>query len=251
MSSLLLSISISVDPHAYSLAATKTVEAADYREYWLWAGVRRRPEIDRAKTIYLLQGEVALKEPDDFVVVKPQGGVQPAPHPQDLWIVYRVRTLEWSSSVFASLIRKYENWRAVPGKIHGVQIDFDAGTKNLANYVSFLKSLRLKLPSDCKLSVTGLMDWAANASVDELNELSRTVDEIIFQTYKKDKTVDDIDKYLNKIGRIQIPFKLGIGEGALWDPPQSISHNKYFRGYVVFLRNNVPTQKPAGHIGFD
>jgi len=223
-------------------AEATTVKAVDFEEYWLWAGVRTRPEIASAKTIYLLQGEVALEAPGGSISIKPQGGAQPAPHHQDLWIVYRVGTLEWSPDVFASLIRKYSNWKAVSGKIHGVQIDFDAGTRNLANYVEFLKSLRQQLPQGCKVSVTGLMDWAANANTDEINKLSGVVDEVVFQTYRKDKTVDDIDKYLRKMERIQIPFKIGLGEGALWDTSAPIARHQYFRGYVVFLRNAASTR---------
>jgi hypothetical protein len=245
VSSLVLDLSLATTAGVCpAIAETRAVDAADYRSYWLWAGVRRRPEIASAQTIYLLQGEIALDDRGERVIVKAQGGSQPAPHPQDLWIVYRVGALAWSPEVYASLLRKYSSWKSVPGKVVGVQIDFDARTRDLASYANFLKTLRQQLPADCKLSVTGLMDWAANASAEELNELSGTIDEIIFQTYKKDRTVDDIDKYLRKMERLRLPFKIGLAEGALWDLSAPIARHPYFRGYVVFLRNAPARERP-------
>lgn len=41
-----------------SAAADQTVRAADHDAYWLWAGVRGRPELEKAKTIYLHTGEI-------------------------------------------------------------------------------------------------------------------------------------------------------------------------------------------------
>ncbi|MGZ9410278.1 MAG: DUF3142 domain-containing protein, partial [Methylocystis sp.] len=56
----------------WTAAADEIVRAADYDAYWLWAGVRARPELVSAKTIYLLQAEIG---PDDSgeMRVKAQG----------------------------------------------------------------------------------------------------------------------------------------------------------------------------------
>ena len=45
-------------PWANRAPADEIVRAADYDAYWLWAGVKARPDLDKARTIYLLQGEV-------------------------------------------------------------------------------------------------------------------------------------------------------------------------------------------------
>ncbi len=70
------------------------------------------------------------------------------------------------------------------------------------------------MPKDCGLSVTGLMDWASQASLEDIDKLSATVDELIFQTYRGRETVKDIDAYLARLGRLKVPFRLGLAEGA-------------------------------------
>ena len=95
----------------------------------------------------------------------------------------------------------------------------------------------IPLPEGCKLSVTGLMDWAAQAKLEDLDNLHDAVDEIVFQTYRGARTVADIDAYVKRLARLRIPFRLGLAEGATWSPPPGLAGNPNFRGYVVFLRN--------------
>ena len=73
------------------------------------------------------------------------------------------------------------------------------------------------------LSVTGLMDWASQAAPEDLDALSGTVDELVFQTYRGRETLRDIDVYLARLGRLHIPFRLGLAEGASWSPPVGCS----------------------------
>jgi hypothetical protein len=218
--------------------ADEIVRAADYDSYWLWAGVKARPDLEKARTIYLLQGEVG---PDRAGVVrlKAQGGAEPAPHAATLWLAYRVRSLDWPPDTVAAIVRRYEAWRAKSDHVAGVQIDFDASTRGLANYAAFLRDLRRSLPEGCGLSVTGLMDWASQGSPEDIDALAGTVDEIIFQTYRGRATVENIDAYVARLDRLRIPFRLGLAEGASWSAAQRLEGNAYFRGYVVFLRNPV------------
>ena len=218
-------------------AADGVVRAADYDAYWLWAGVKARPELDKAKTIYLLQGEVGADRANGAVRLKAQGGAAPGPHAPALWLAYRVRSLDWGPEIAAAIAHRLALWRAEPGRVVGVQMDFDASTRGLKGYVAFLRALRQALPADCALSVTGLMDWASQASPEDLDDLSGTVDELIFQTYRGRETVADIDAYLARLDRVHIPFRLGLAEGAAWSPPASLARNPHFQGYVVFLRN--------------
>ncbi len=217
--------------------AGDVVRAADYDAYWLWAGVRAPAGIDKARTVYLLQGEVGPGA-DGGVRLKAQGGSTPGPHAPSLWLSYRARSLDWGPAVIAAISRRLAAWRAQPGRVVGIQVDFDASTHGLQGYADFLRSLRQALPADCGLSVTGLMDWASQAEPEDLDRLSGAVDEIIFQTYRDRETVKDIDAYLQRLGRVHIPFRLGLAEGAAWAPPAGLAGNPYFRGYVVFLRNS-------------
>jgi hypothetical protein len=221
---------------AAAAPAQTLVRVADYDSYWLWAGVKARPEVFRARALYLLQGEIG---PDAYGVVrlKAQGAAQPGAHDATLWLAYRVRSLDWPPEILGAILRKLALWRAQPGAVAGIQIDFDASTRGLRGYAAFLRQLRAALPKDCALSVTGLMDWASQGAPEDLSELSGTVDEVIFQTYRGRNTVENIDAYLARLDRLTIPFRLGLAEGANWAAPGNLAGNEYFRGYVVFLRN--------------
>jgi hypothetical protein len=216
--------------------AQTLVRATDYDSYWLWAGVKARPEVFRARALYLLQGEIG-PDAQRVVRLKAQGAAQPGAHEATLWLAYRVRSLDWPPEILGAILRKLALWRAQPGRVAGVQIDFDASTHGLSGYTAFLRRLRVALPKDCALSVTGLMDWASQGSPEDLSELAGIVDEVIFQTYRGRDTVENIDAYLARLDRLTIPFRLGLAEGASWPAPSSIAANKNFRGYVVFLRN--------------
>ena len=141
--------------------------------------------------------------------------------------------------IFAALNRRLARWRDAT-RVAGVQIDFDASTHGLERYAAFLAELRKALPEGCRLSVTGLMDWASQASLEDIDKLSGTVDEMIFQTYRGRETVKDIDAYLARLGRLHVPFRLGLAEGAQWSAPATLTRNPHFLGYVVFLRNDAP-----------
>ncbi|PPQ40122.1 DUF3142 domain-containing protein [Rhodoblastus acidophilus] len=219
--------------------AAAEVRAADYDAYWLWAGVRARPDVAHARTLYLLVGEVGPGA-DGANRLKAQGAAQPGPHAAKLWLAFRVRSLDWTPEVRAGVLRKLALWRAQPGEVAGVQIDFDAATHGLARYASFLRDLRAALPRDCGLSVTGLMDWASQGAPEDLSALSGMVDEIIFQTYRGRATVENIDAYLARLGRLTIPYRLGLAEGAQWTAPNGLASAPHFHGYVVFLRNGAP-----------
>ncbi len=194
--------------------AGESVRARDYDAYWLWAGVRARPELEKAKTLYLLQGEIGL-DPFGAIRLRAQGATEPGPHAPALWLVYRVRSLDWTPEIFATLNHRLARWRDAT-RVAGVQIDFDASTHGLERYAAFLAELRKTLPEGCGLSVTGLMDWASQASLEDIDKLSGTVDEMIFQTYRGRETVKDIDAYLARLGRLHVPFRLGLAEGAQW-----------------------------------
>jgi hypothetical protein len=71
--------------------------------------VRARPEVETAKTVYLLQGEIGPGTRDGAIRMKAQGGGGPGPHTAALWLVYRVRSLDWPPEIVAEIGR-----RAIP-----------------------------------------------------------------------------------------------------------------------------------------
>ena len=212
------------------------VRAQYHDAFWLWAGVKPHPAVARARTLYLLQGEIG-PAPDGTTVVKPHGAGQPGPHRQELWLVYRVRSLDFTPEVTQAIARRLARWKDQPGPLAGVQLDFDAGTKGLAGYAAFLRGFRASLPQEYRLGVTGLMDWASQGRAEDLEALAGTVDEIVFQTYRGRVTITDIDAYVRRLGRLTIPFKLGLAEGAWWEPRADLAANPRFQGYVIFLQN--------------
>lgn len=217
---------------AFALAtATATVSARDYDSFWLWAGVGPRPELARARRVYLLDGEVT----DDarFVAQRP---AVPRVRGADVWLVVRVETLAWPPLVHRQLLAQLARWHAAGNRVVGVQIDFDARTRHLDRYAAFLRTLRAELPRDCRLGITGLLDWSANGDPAGLNRLAGVVDEVVVQIYQGRRVIPGYAGYLARLDRLPIPFRVGLLEGGEWRPPPALLRNPRFRGYVVFLR---------------
>lgn len=211
-----------------------TVLAEQYQAFWLWAGVRPQPALAQAQTLYLLQGEV--RREGKLVALGPP--VSRLTFPQ-LWLSYRVQTLSWSDAVVRDLLRQRAAWLAAGNPVIGLQIDFDAGTANLAAYARFLRQLRASLPAECRLSVTGLLDWSANGEVAVLNDLTGVVDELVVQTYRGRQTVSRYQAYLPALLHLTLPFKLGLVQGGEWDTgwQRRLAHLPNYGGEVVFLLN--------------
>jgi len=219
-------------------AAAGTVRAEDYDAYWLWAGVKPQPALAGARTLYILQGQVApLSAGDDAGRLIAQGGAVPHLRSGEIWLDYRAHTLRWSPAVYGQILARLARWRAAGDPVVGLQIDFDSGTRRLADYAAFLRELRGRLPSDCRLSITGLLDWSSQGDSAALDALGGVVDEVVLQTYQGRHTIPGYEAYLVRLSRMTIPFKIGLVEGGDWTAPPDIAANPWFRGYVVFLKN--------------
>jgi Protein of unknown function (DUF3142) len=210
------------------------VDAADYDAFWLWAGVEPQPVLDRAKTIYILQGEIRDARQARLISLRPG---TPAFARAKLWIVYRTETLEWGDDVVLQIGADLARWRAAGNNVEGVQIDFDAATKGLAGYALFLRQLRAQLPSDTKLGVTGLLDWSSQGNSADLNALAGVVDEVVLQSYQARSTIADYEEYLASLDRLDMPYKIGLVQNGEWTAPASLARDPDFKGYVVFLLN--------------
>jgi hypothetical protein len=214
------------------------VDAADYDAFWLWAGVTPQPVLARARTLYLLQGQIdAPRHGEGATRLTAQLGTVPHLGHGDAWLVYRVHTLAWTPRIYDQVLARIQRWRAAGDPVAGVQIDFDARTRHLDQYAAFLRTLRARLPADCRLSITGLLDWSSQGDPEALAGLGGVVDEVVLQTYQGRRTIPGYEAYLARLGRVAIPFKIGLVQGGEWRAPPGLAANPWFRGYVVFLKN--------------
>ena len=214
-------------------ASAATTEAADYDAFFLWAGVKPQPVLDEARSLYLLQGQVG-GDPVRLVAQRP---ALPRVAHAEVWMVVRVETLDWPDAVYDQVLAALTRWRAAGNRVVGLQIDFDAGTRNLENYASFLADLRKRLPNDTRLGITGLLDWSSNGDPAGLAALAGVVDEIVLQIYQGRRVIPGYAGYLAALDRLQIPFRIGLLQGGEWEAPDHLAGNPWFRGYVVFLLN--------------
>lgn len=216
-----------------------TVDAADYDAFWLWGGVSAQPVLRQARTLYVLQGQVSAPRgaPDQPAHLHAQGIAVPRLKQGEVWVVYRAHSLRWSAESYATLLAQLRRWREAGNPVVGVQIDFDARTRYLTEYAGFLGDFRRRLPADYRLSITGLLDWSSNAEPAAIDQLKGVVDEVVVQTYQGRRTIPDYGRYLPRVARLQLPFRIGLAQYGEWQAPDYLARSPWFRGYVVFLQN--------------
>lgn len=207
------------------------VDPAAHDAFFLWAGVKPHAALARAKTIYLLGGEVRARG-SRFV---PLRATVPRLRQAEVWLVVRTERLDWQEDIHARVLRDLDRWQAAGNRLAGLQIDFDARTRGLGEYRTFLADLRQRLPKRYRLSITGLMDWSAQGDPQALAGLSGVVDEVVIQTYQGRHTIPGYEGYMASLERLPLPYKVGLVEGGEWKAPQGLADDREFRGYVVFL----------------
>ena len=191
--------------------------------------------LDRATTIYILEGEIRGTPP---ALVRLRAGTPRVDH-ANVWLVYRVETLNWGPHIMPRIQSDLARWRQAGSKAVGIQIDFDAATQGLSGYAAFLKKLRAQLPPGCKLGITGLMDWSSRADPGGLKAIAGTVDEVVIQTYQGRQTIPGYASYLKQLDRLDIDYRLGLVQHGEWTAPPALASDPHFKGYVVFLVNPV------------
>ena len=217
---------------------TDVVQAEDYASFWIWGGVKPQPVLAQAESLYILQGEVAVER--QRTKLTPQGMAVARLRKGEIWLVYRVNTLDWPPEIMPQIAARLNLWRLSGNPVIGLQIDFDAGTRQLRKYAAFLRQVRQELPAEYRFSITGLLDWTSNGDIGAINQLKRIVDEVVIQTYQGKKTVPNYSSYLRQTGRLTLPFKIGLVQGGTWQPDKKLESTSWFRGYVVFLQNSRP-----------
>lgn len=225
-----------------SSTQSSAVDAKDYDAFWLWAGVSPKPALAHARTVYLLDAEV---RPGKNALVSQRPAIPRVSHAV-VWMVVRVETLDWPPGLYTQVLFDLERWRQAGNHTAGLQIDFDAHTRHLGEYAAFLKNLRQRLPADCKLGITGLLDWSSNGDPRGLDALAGVVDEVVLQIYQGRHVIPGYEQYLTRVNRMKIPFRIGLLEGGGWHQPPDLTSNPYFRGFVVFLQN-PPEKRKYSH----
>lgn len=208
------------------------VNAAQHDAFFLWAGVKAPGVLAKAKTIYLLDGEVRASHAVGFVPLR--AGVPHVRH-AEVWLVVRLERLDWEEPVWRRVLTELDRWQAAGNRLAGLQLDFDARTRGLDRYATFLAEARRRLPRRYKLSITGLMDWSAGGDPAALAALGTVVDDVVLQTYQGRRTVPGYEAYLRSLARLPFPYRLGLVEGGEWRAPPELARDPHFRGYVVFL----------------
>lgn len=218
---------------AVTTTAIAKVNADEYQAFWLWSGVKPTSLMKNARVVYLHQGEIITQQGN--VLFQRMGA--PVSHltfPK-IWLTVRITSTAIPDSVWRRVIILLTRWKAAGNNVIGLQIDFDAATRQLGDYGIFLTRLRLILPEEFALSVTGLLDWAKTGSVDSLNTLP--VDELVVQSYQGRSTVTNYSTYLPALSQLTIPWKVGVVQNGVWDQNQESTLRKlpWFRGMVVFM----------------
>lgn len=207
------------------------VDPKDYDAFFLWAGVVAPGLLDGAKTVYLLAGEIRHDNPDRFVRLRAAPRVSHA----QIWLTVRVERIDWGEGAWRAVLGEMALWRAAGNSLAGLQVDFDSATRGLANYASFLRNLRHRLPDEFALSVTGLLDWSAGGDPAALASLAGIVDELVVQTYQGRHTIPGYEAYFRSLGRLGMPYRVALVEGGEWREPEDLASDPDFLGYVVFL----------------
>lgn len=225
---------------ASSPAAQTTVNPADYHSFWLWGPVSAASFKQVPKQLYILQGEIGWNSLQQQSMLQPQGlGLMQLPATQGIWLVYRTTHLDWSAQNIQAIIKRLDSWQKTGNRVIGLQVDFDAATRNLDSYAVFLQRLRQQLPPRYHLSVTGLLDWVNHNKPQTFSQLAGTVDEVVLQTYQGRSTIPHYQRYLWQLRQRNIPFKIGLVAGGQWQPDRQLEQQlqslSTFKGYVVFL----------------
>jgi hypothetical protein len=221
-------------------SCTRTVNPADYDQFFVWAGARPVVVPEPVRVVYLLAGEVGRRGPPRLTLLN--GG----PHAgrAQVWLVVRTDRLDWSPATFAAVLATLARWQAAGNVVIGLQIDFDAATGAVDRYAAFLAAVRRVLPAQWKLSATGLLDWGAHGDPAALARLAGTVDELVMQTYRGRHTEPGFASYFPAIAQLPVRHKVALVAGGVWCAPPALASDRRFDGYVVFLPG-IGTNNPG------
>ena len=233
--SLFCCLSLMACQPSQSASTQYRVNANDFNAFWIWGEIKSAPYLVKAQEIYVLQGEVRIDRNTQKSILIPQGvSVLNIPH-QKVWLVFRNHHLNWQDHELDKILKRVRQWENSGNHVQGIQIDFDSRTKNLKEYALFLQKIRQQLPKQYQLSITGLMDWANIQDAETLRLLKDNIDELAIQTYQGSTTISNYQQYLQKVSKLNLPYKIGLVQHGEWNKSLDFKSDPNFKGYVVFL----------------
>lgn len=167
------------------------------------------------------------------------------PAAREYWLVFRferqgVPDLPAAPVLAQEVFRLREAARKRHLNVAGVQLDIDAPTGALSQYVSFLRDLRTGLPVGVEISITALLDWFRNGTA--ISDVVKEVDEFVPQFY-------DVADPNSSHGGSAIAAKI---DAARWGPVFNRYGKRFRLGISTFGRARlVPRGDPSQskHVG--
>ncbi len=229
------SASKEIDLNSKAKSNIQIVDDAHYSNFWIWGNISSASYLQQAKELYILQGEINWNRSRQRSQFIPQGIHILKKPAQTIWLVVRSHHLNWTPENIQQVIQRLNQWKNAGNMVQGIQIDFDARTKNIHQYAVFLAKFRQHLPSEYRLSITGLLDWTNVQNQSTLALFRQSIDEIAIQTYQDSSTIPNYATYLAKVSQLELPYKIGLVQHGYWQAPRHLSTDPNFKGYIVFL----------------
>lgn len=212
--------------------------------YWIWAGALPPAHLYAHDVLYIHQGLIKRNQKGNPEFH--QQGLFPSPQiSKKIYLTIRMEMMDRSEQFLALLDLLIQRWTREGNTLMGIQLDFDSPSKKLDLYIDYLRWVRIHLPKNLRLSVTGLADWIAQPTPSHLTDLSQVADEVIFQLYEGRSPIPSLSDYLKRIEKLKTPFKLGILPSMIYDDPrfENIEKLPNFKGWTVFLKKEEPIRK--------
>lgn len=172
--------------------------------YWVWAGEPLAASGFQPDVLY--------------VEVKGENWPDGVPNAESYVVVRRFEPqMRLSRETAVALARSYKQIVAkAPGRISGLQIDYDSPSGKLDSYAEFLESLRQELPPQAHLSITALLDWFRPST--SISRVIDAIDEFVPQFYDAATTREaggiaepiDASKWASIFNRYGTPYRIGV-----------------------------------------
>ena len=79
------------------------------------------------------------------------------------------------------------------------------------------------------------MDWTNIQDAETLRLFRENINELVIQTYQGSTTISNYQQYLQKVSKLNLPYKIGLVQHGEWNKSLDFKSDPNFKGYVVFL----------------
>jgi hypothetical protein len=148
--------------------------------FWAWrnntpsqADLSEARRLTGADTLFLRAGQIDLVEGRPKRIRDVVGSI---PNTLNVHFVYnasrkllaafeRLESHDLASAILDAQIRDCDRARQADAHVVGLQLDFDVPTRLLPKYADLLAMLRAQMPTELRLSITGLSTWMTSTSL--------------------------------------------------------------------------------------